>query len=392
VCTDIWVGAETHKKVTEKQSARFAERIKKLGLPGWIDKTEGNKVTITFFSDDVPTFKKTWTDDLAVGKDVALCVANEELRTWNPPVDKEKSSIVEVQKVPTECYGCSGVRAVVQVAYMLEGFRRGRVVRLFGAGWTIKDPPYGEGLMNYGYRGDTNPEIMENTAKEYPLQYPYRTDFNNTDLPWFKLRPGEKPPQYSEHRVLGELVKVDAESGKGQFRTDRTGETVEFTLVPGGKVQYLNANATLADIPLGTRCYFHLYQDPSGAFTQAWQVTDDFSRVAANHTTYRITALNLAEGRIDVGWQLIKMKNYNGDMEQTPDLGQSTLLVTPETRVWKDDKQVKLDALAVGDLLLVNLTGEQAGQPAHCTDIWIGEELHKTVTERQNKKLAAGKK
>jgi hypothetical protein len=392
VCTDIWVGAETHKKVTEQQSAKFAERMKRLGLPGWIEKTEGNKVTITLFSDDVPTFKKTWTDDLAAGKDVALCVANQELRTWNPPVDKEKSSIVEVQKVPTECYGCSGTRMVVQVAYMLEGFRRGRVVRLFGPGWTIKDPPYGEGLMNYGYRGDTNPEIMENTAKEYPLQYPYRTDFGNEDLPWFKLRAGEKPPQYSEHRVLGELVNVDAQSGKGQFRTDRTGETVEFTLVPGGKVQYLNATSSLADIPLGTRCYFNLYPDHTGAFTQAWQVTDEFSRLATNHTTYRVSALNLAEGRVDVGWQLIKMKNYNGDMEQTPDLGRSTLHVTPETHVWKDDKQVKLEDLAVGDLVLVNVTGEQAGQPSHCTDIWIGEDLHKTVSERQSKKLAAAKK
>lgn len=392
VCTDIWVGAETHKKVTEQQTAKFAERMKRLGLPGWIDKTEGNKITITFFSDDVPAFKKAWADDLVVGKDVSLCVANDELRTWNPPVDKEKTSIVEVQKVPTECYGCSGTRVVVQVAYMLEGFRRGRVVRLFGPGWAIKDPPYGENLMNYGYRGDTNAEIMENTAKEYPLQYPYRTDFSNEELPWFKLRAGDKPPQYSEHRVSGELVKVDAESGKGQFRTDRTGETVEFTLVPGGKVQYLNASSSLADIPLGTRCFFSLYQDRTGAFTQAWQVSDDFSRLATNHTMYRITALKLAEGRVDVGWQLVKMKNYNGDMEQTPDIAQSMLRVTPETRVWKDDKQVKLEGLAVGDIVLANVTGEQTGQPAHCTDIWVGEELHKTVTERQSKKLAAAKK
>jgi hypothetical protein len=60
--------------------------------------------------------------------------------------------------------------------------------------------------------------------------------------------------------------------------------------------------------------------------------------------------------------------------------------------VWKDDKSVKLEDLAVGDLLLVNLTGEQAGQPARCTDIWIGEDLHKAVSERQSKKLAAAKK
>ncbi|MEI9893025.1 MAG: hypothetical protein WDN28_03705 [Chthoniobacter sp.] len=391
-CTDIWVGAETHKMVTEKQSAKFAEFLKRRGLPGWIDKTEGNKVTVTLFSDDVPTFKKTWADDLTVGKDLALTVADDQLRTWNPPVDKEKSTLLEVQKVPTESYGCSGVRVVVQVAYMLEGFRRGHIVRLFGSGWTIKDPPYGEGLMNYGYRGDTNSDILENTAKEYPLQFPFRTDFGNENLPWFKIRAGETPPKLSEHRILGELVKVDAEKQTGQFRTDRTGETVEFTLLPGGSVQYLNARSTLADIPLGTRCSFALYQDSSGAFTQAWQVNDDFSHLASNFTKYRITALNLAEGRMDVAWQLTKMKNYNGDMEQVPDLGQNTLLITAETRVWKDDQQVKLEDLAVGDLVLANVSGELPGQPSHCTEIWVGEDTHKAATERQSKKLASTKK
>ncbi|MDR3405804.1 MAG: hypothetical protein P4L99_25185 [Chthoniobacter sp.] len=391
-CTDIWVGVETHQKTIEQQAAKHAAFVKLRGLPGWIDKTEGNKLTITLFSDDVPAFKKTWMDDLAVGKDVAVTVANDELRPWNPPVDKEKSSILEVQKVPTDCYGCSGVRVVVQVAYMLEGFRREHCIRLFNAAWPIKDPPYGENLMNYGYRGDTNTEIMENTAKEYPLQFPYRTDYGNENLPWFKFRVGEKPPSYSEHRVLGELVKVDAEKHSGQFRTDRTGETVEFTLLPGGTVQYLNANSALADIPLGTRCSFSLYQDKTGAFTQAWAVSDDFSHLASNSTKYRVTALNLAEGRIDVAWQLAKMKNYNGDMEQTPDLGQNILLVTPETRVWKGDQQVKLADLAIGDLILANVSGEQAGQPSHCTDIWVGEDTLKGVTERQSKKLASAKK
>jgi hypothetical protein len=102
--------------------------------------------------------------------------------------------------------------------------------------------------------------------------------------------------------------------------------------------------------------------------------------------------LKLSEGCIDVAWQLIKMKNYNGDMEQVPDLGQNILLVSPETRVWKDDKQVKLEDLAIGDLVLANVTGEQTGQPSRCTDLWIGEDTHKAVTERQSKKLAAAKK
>ena len=147
-------------------------------------------------------------------------------------------------------------------------------------------------------------------------------------------------------------------------------------------MHYLNANSTLGDIPLGTRCRFALYQDENGAFTKAWKMSDDFSRLAAHVTTLRVQALKLDEGRIDVAWQLTKMKNYNGDMEQVPDLGQNVLLVRPETRVWKDDQQVKLEDLAVGDLVLANVTGEQSGQPSHCTDIWIGEDTHKA--ERPN--------
>ena len=62
------------------------------------------------------------------------------------------------------------------------------------------------------------------------------------------------PPPASEHIILGELVKADATARTGQFRTDRSGEIVDFSLIPGGGVKFLNADASLADIPPGTRC------------------------------------------------------------------------------------------------------------------------------------------
>ncbi len=143
-CTDIWVGAETHELATEQQRKKFAEFTKRRGLPGWIDKTEDNKLTVTLFSGDAQSFKKTWMDDFVVGKEIAVVVANDELRTWNPPVDKEKSTLLEIQKTPVEAYGTSGVRLVFTVPNMLEGFRRGRIVRVFGSGWPVKDQFYGE--------------------------------------------------------------------------------------------------------------------------------------------------------------------------------------------------------------------------------------------------------
>jgi hypothetical protein len=414
-CTDIWVGAETHQLATEGQRKKFTEFTKRRGVPGWIDKTEGNVVTVTFFSGDPRTFKQTWMSEFAAGQSGGkLCVANDELRTWNPPVDGEGFSIVEVRDVPKESYGCSGVQIAVRVTNMLEGFRRGRVVRAFAPGWKAQDQFYGESLMGYGFDRIPNADLKENPPKEYPDQFPFRTDFGNANLSWYQLQPGVTPPRYSEHVVFGEVVKVDAANRRGQFKMERTGEVVDFTLLEQGtslyvdaaknphgparieptpvSVRYLGANATLADLSPGLRCRFHLYQDEKGAFTKASFISDDFSSLTANATTYRVEELRLDGGKIRVAHMLPDATDYNGDKQRPPDIARSELLVTAETRVWKGEEQVKLSDLAVGDALRVNLTGELPGQPAHCTDIWIGADTHKLVAERQSKKLVTKKK
>jgi len=391
-CTDIWVGADTHKLATKLQAKKFTEFTKRRGLAGWIEKTEGNLVTVTFFSGDPRGFKEAWINDLAVGKVGKLCVANDELRTWNPPVDGEGFSITEVRSLPTDKYGCSGVQVVGKVGSLLEGFRRGRVVRVFGMGWKTQDQFYGESLMGYGFGRMQNQELVENVAKEYPEQFPFRTDDGNDHLPWFKLQPGQLPPPFAEHRVIGELLSADAVTGTGRFRTERTGETVEFTLLPEGAVKFLNASATLTDLPPGTRCRFSMFLDAKGAFTRASLVTDEFTRLAANVITHRVVALKLAEGRLFVAQQLPEVKDYNGDMQRPPDIGHSELRVTDATRVWKGKDQVKLSDLAAGDALLVNLTSEQNGAPSVCTDLWIGTDTHKVVSEQQGKKFKTAKK
>ena len=392
VCTDIYVRTDMHTLTTEMQRKKFMEFTKRRGLPGWVDKTEGNRITVTLFSGDPKNFAKMWMEDFGAGKDGAICVANDELRTWNPGTDKEKATILEVQELPMDSYGCSGVRLVLEVKYMLEGFRRGRCVRVFGSGWPVKEIYYGESLMGYGYARLQTEELKENVAKEYPAQFPFRTDCGNEGLPWFYLKAGEAPPPFSEHLVFGELMKADVEKRAGQFRAERTGEVVDFTIIPEGAVKYLNADAALADIPPGTRCRFHLYQDEKGAFTKASLVSDEFSFLASNVLTWRIEVLKLGEGKLHVARQIPETKNYNGDMERIPDIGRAELLVNADTRVWKNGKQAKLVDLAVDDALLVNLTSEQPGKPAHCTDIWVGAETHKSVTEEQAKKRKAAKK
>ena len=103
----------------------------------------------------------------------------------------------------------------------------------------------------------------------------------------------EQPCVKCNVEICGDLVKADAEAHKGVFRAERTGETVEFSVLPKGSVRYLNAESSLADLPLGTRCRFHLFQDEKGAFTKASLVADDYSHSASNAVStsgWRITA------------------------------------------------------------------------------------------------------
>ncbi len=375
-----------------EQQKKFRSFTERRGVAGWIDKTEGRFVTVTLFSGDPKTYRAVYGELLAKDKSATLCVANDELRTWNPGVDGERGAIQEVRQVPNHHFGCSGYQIVIRVPNMLEGFRRGRVVRVFLSGWKLQDQFYGESLMGYGYARLLNQELTENPAKEYSEQFPFRTDYGNAHLPWYQLKPGVKPPPFSEHLVLGELVKADAATRGGQFRVERTGELVPFTLIPSGVVKYLGSEAGLEMIPVGTRCRFHLYQDVRGAFTQASVVSDEVSFFVANTISYRIDSLILGEGKLLVARQLPEVKNYNGDMERPPDIARAELRVSAETRVWKGTQQLKLAELAIGDVLLVNLTSEQPGKPSRCTDIWVGAETHKLLVEKYGKASKGAKR
>ncbi|HEX4612845.1 MAG TPA: hypothetical protein VH092_31930, partial [Urbifossiella sp.] len=166
-CTDVWAGADSYKRATEAQQQRHAAFLKARGLAGWVDRTEGWTLTVTLFGGDRAAFERAWAKDFAVDRAVHVVVANDELRTWNPPVDNERGKIVEVLRDPADGFGRSGLRLRVTVNFMLEGFRRGRVVRVFAGGWPVKDQPFGEQLFHYGARSFP-PELAELPPKEYP--------------------------------------------------------------------------------------------------------------------------------------------------------------------------------------------------------------------------------
>ncbi|HEY3787285.1 MAG TPA: hypothetical protein VGL71_00465 [Urbifossiella sp.] len=361
--------------------------LKARGLAGWVDRTEGRTLTITLFGGDRAAFERLWGKDFSVNRTAHVVVSNDELRTWNPPVDHKRGKIIEVIRDPVDAYGHSGVRLRVTVNFMLEGFRKGRVVRVFAEGWPLRDQPFGEQLFHYGAQSFP-PELMELPPKEYPGQFPFRTDFGNQHLPWFRLKAQEAPPQYSEHLVFGELLAADATRRTGRFRADRTGEVVDFSMTPEGRARYLNVESDLSCLPIGTRCRFSLYQDEKGAFTRASVVTDEASHLITNGAVWRVEALNLGSGKLHVARQPPGIKNDQGDPEQPPDIGRSELRIGPQTRLWKSNQQVPAKSLAIGDLLLINVAGEWRGHPSVCTEIWVGAATHKLAIDKARKATA----
>ncbi len=393
-CAELWVGAETQRLVTAQRQRKFQEFTKTRGLPGWIERTQGNRLEVILFSNDSKSFRESWLGEFEVGKPIRVVVVNDELRAWNPVVDKEIATLVEMQTAPVTGYGSSGVRLVIETKNMLEGFRRGRAVRVLPPTWTLKSPLYGEALWNYGYGFPRNAEIAEITAKEYPTQFPFRTAFGNHHLPWYRLRPKVVPPRFSEHIVKGELVRVNPDGRSGVFLRDRTGEPCEFSLTDEGAFIYENQNkpgdkgmatfkpvpasvrrqgseAILADLPLGQRYHFHLYQDERGVFTNASFVCDEFSYLMLHVVSYRVLTLPAVDGRLRVARQIPPVANYNSELEQPQDLGQSELRIDPNARVWRGLKPATIADLKVGDAFVVNLTSDQPGRPSRCTELWI---------------------
>ena len=366
---------------------KFIAFTKARGIAGWIDRTAGKTLTVTFFSGAPQDFVATWGKEFSAGQDVRVCVANDELRTWNPTSTGERGKILQAEPVPVTGYGCSGWRVVVEVANMLEGFRQGRIVRIFGPGWKVQNQIFRECLINYGYQSPRgphhDPDFNECKAKHYPEKYRYRTDYSNRHLPWFQPVEGKPLPVYSEHRMQGELTSVDAETQSGEFKTERTGEVVKFTMLSvDRKTPVIRFQPTsqgkkklprLEDLPLGQRYRFHMYQDASGAFTRCTYISDEASQLALNRFNYQIKDLDLARGRIAVFWQGVLVQNYQKQLVSPPPYGHSLLSVSPQTRVWKGQASAKLSDLRNGDTLRVNLTSEQPKKPAYCTDIWIVE-------------------
>ncbi|HEY1785809.1 MAG TPA: hypothetical protein VGG30_09685, partial [Pirellulales bacterium] len=390
-CTEIYAGAESQKLAAEAQRKRHTDFLKARGLPAIVDRVDGKKLTVTIFGDPTDTAALLKAEGVVPSqwatehRRIECVVATPELRTYNPPVDRQGSSVLEYQEAATDVFGSSGVRFIIQPNLLLEGFRTGRIVRLFvHPAWKVEDMPFGENVFSErpGFRADL----------EEPLQYPFRTDFANEHLPWYQLKRAEFPPINSHHLVSGELIKTDVLHRSGQFRADRGGQVVDFKLLPFASVRCLNAEAGLEDLPLGTRYRFFLYQDGQGAFTQAGMIMDgvsrfdSFTRIMGDQLTYRLEEARLDEGKLLLARQIDPVENYRGDKVRPPDAGHGEFAVDDQTRVWKGDQQIRLADLAAGDDLMFNQTGSTDKSRGRVTEIWVGRDTFKLIADRQREK------
>lgn len=366
----------------EQQRQRHDAFLRVRGLAAVIDRVEGKRLIVDLLGDPASLRGLCQREGIdparwaADRRNVHTVVANEELRTYNPHVDGQRSTVVGYESTPTDAYGRSGIRWVIEPSLMLEGFRKGRYVRLFAhPGWPVADMPFGETL--YSEAPGVKPALEE------PLHYPYRTDFANGHLPWYRPKPGAFPPLNSHHLVAGELLSADPDGRSGRFRADKIGSIVDFTLPPYGGVMYAGAEADLRDVPTGTRCLFSLHQDDGGTFTRATAIVDEATEMARAECSYRLDRVALGEGKILVARRHDRVKDDKEALIQPPDFGRSELAVDASTRVWKGGGRVGLDALVDGDSLLIDRSGQTATSRGVCVDIWAGTEASQLAAQRQ---------
>lgn len=209
-------------------------------------------------------------------------------------------------------------------------------------------------------------------AAKLDARYPYRLTWANDHLAWYQITPGKFPPDHSDRRISGELIKMDAANRSGQFRKTTTGEVVDFTMLPFGTARYLNAECDLRDIPLGTQMLFFLYEDGQGNLNRVSQMIDEYTVLASHGWTQRLDAVDLKAKKISITKQKLSKNQL--------DLGKSELLIDEQTQIWKEDDRIEPEDLVLGDLLLMNVTGKTAASVPRCTDIWVGTNTHARVT------------
>lgn len=142
-CTDIWIDEASRDLAAAQQLAVHHQHQKQRGLAGWIDEVDNQKriLTVTLFG----TVDPKLFDDFKPNTSVTVVVAEPSLRSYDQVNDRKSGSLLGIEHVPV-APGSSGIQIRCQPSLLLEGFRPGRIVRVFPSGWPVVSIPLEERL------------------------------------------------------------------------------------------------------------------------------------------------------------------------------------------------------------------------------------------------------
>lgn len=141
--TDVWLDAESRAGATGRQREVHRSFQRDHGLAGWVagvDNAQGI-VEVTLFDG----FDPELAEGFNTRDTVAAAVAEDSLRTYDQINDVKRGPVLGVDRGPA-APGNSGVHIRFKPSSLLEGYRPGRVVRLFAGSWKVDDLPREERL------------------------------------------------------------------------------------------------------------------------------------------------------------------------------------------------------------------------------------------------------
>jgi hypothetical protein len=218
------------------------------------------------------------------------------------------------------------------------------------------------------------------------------------------LKPGVFPTAGSGTYLSGELVIIDPVTRRGGLRLDgdaggryHDGPLHYFALLPYGMVWYNGAPAELRDVPLGTHVHGYFHLPPAGdektipplpaeqrrhevKQNHAVTLEDDFSYYQRRGQTWKVVAVDLKKGKLDVAADGTPVKDGIN--------GKYTFDIDGVTRVWKGRQVVDLAEVKAGLVVQLNLAWSQGSRDKEFTvsDLWLDEEARKAATEHQRRR------
>ena len=254
------------------------------------------------------------------------------------------------------------------------------------------------------FRTDADGPVLANEKPKNPKQK------KSDDKPdWYRLVDGEFPPENSAHAISGEMIWVDHLERSLRIRVDRSDNQergvfdrpLYAEMLPYGTVWYRGQPAALQDIPLGTHLHglFYLKKPEQkspispGAFDKGLpieaefqrclRVEDDFTFHTRQNQLWKIQNVDLAAMKLTVTLQSRTDAPKSPGPQASASAVPKTFDLRTHTRVFKGHGISDLQALAVGQTVLFNVTWATLYGPGRVTEIWIDAESRASASAHQ---------